>query len=339
MSRSRPTRRLLGAAKLTGRVGRFSIGALNAITTREDAHLASGPALDESTSPVEPLTSYSVARANREFANQSRLGFMSRARTGRLTDELRFLPTRPSPAASTATGASERPLQPHRLLGGQHGARRRRGHRSPAAEQRPQLPAAGRRPPDVRPARGRARAVTPARSTSTRSAASARAATRTSDSRSPGFDVNDLGFQSRADDISHQQLVSGPRRQARQVRPDPEHQLQPVGRVELRRRPPLLGRQRQQPLDVHEQLEHRQRLQRQRRRLRRSAHARRTGRARSRQPESVGLRRHPTSARRSRQLLQLLVVQRPARLAAAGASIPASTTGRPRRSSSAPARD
>ena len=83
---------IIGAAKLTGRLGKFSIGALNALTTRENAHLASGPALAETTTPVEPFTSYSVVRANREFTNRSRLGFMVTSTNRALTDELRFLP-------------------------------------------------------------------------------------------------------------------------------------------------------------------------------------------------------------------------------------------------------
>ena len=144
---------IVGAAKLTGRVGHFAIGALNAITTREDAHLASGPALDESTSPVEPFTSYSVVRANREFANRSRLGFIVTS-TNRASDRRTAVPARHGRHGRhrRRLAAPERPLQPHRILGGQHGARRRGGDRSPAAEQRPQFPAAGRRPPDVRPA-------------------------------------------------------------------------------------------------------------------------------------------------------------------------------------------
>ena len=72
---------IYGAAKLTGRLGKFSIGALNAITSREDADIASGALLARSKSAVEPATSYSVARVNREFA--TRLGSCSRARIAR----------------------------------------------------------------------------------------------------------------------------------------------------------------------------------------------------------------------------------------------------------------
>jgi hypothetical protein len=65
---------ILGAAKLTGRVGGFSIGALNALTTSQQANLSSG--LARFTQTVEPFTSYSVVRATREFKSQSSVGFM-----------------------------------------------------------------------------------------------------------------------------------------------------------------------------------------------------------------------------------------------------------------------
>ena len=81
---------ILGAAKLTGRVGLFSIGALTAITAGEDALIAKGSARERQT--VEPLTGYSVARARREFTDQSSLGFIMTA-TNRNPDAFtRFLP-------------------------------------------------------------------------------------------------------------------------------------------------------------------------------------------------------------------------------------------------------
>ena len=84
---------ILGAAKLTGRLGKFSIGALDAITGREDARIASGTALARSKSPVEPASNYSIVRMNREFTNHSRLGFMVTSANRALTDELRELPS------------------------------------------------------------------------------------------------------------------------------------------------------------------------------------------------------------------------------------------------------
>jgi hypothetical protein len=81
---------ILGAAKLTGRVGAFSVGALSAVTTDEEATIASG--LARRAEIVEPLSGYSVVRARREFANQSNIGFMMTSTNRRLTDGVRFLP-------------------------------------------------------------------------------------------------------------------------------------------------------------------------------------------------------------------------------------------------------
>ncbi len=81
---------ILGAAKLSGRAGGFSIGALNAVTSNEEAVIANGPL--RTRQAVEPLTSYSVMRARREFGNQSSLGFMMTATNRSAHDATRFLP-------------------------------------------------------------------------------------------------------------------------------------------------------------------------------------------------------------------------------------------------------
>ena len=81
---------ILGAGKLTGRAGPFSIGVLNAVTADEDAVIADGVRRTRQT--VEPLSSYSVARARREFADQSSLGFMMTATNRNLDEATRFLP-------------------------------------------------------------------------------------------------------------------------------------------------------------------------------------------------------------------------------------------------------
>src|SRR5205085_12700675 len=60
---------ILGAGKLTGRLGRYSIGVIYAVTQEE-----TGTALDNglrTQRAVEPTTNYTVARVRREFANQS----------------------------------------------------------------------------------------------------------------------------------------------------------------------------------------------------------------------------------------------------------------------------
>jgi Domain of unknown function (DUF5916)/Carbohydrate family 9 binding domain-like len=77
---------ILGATKVTGRVGGFSVGILNALTAEEDAQIAAGPL--RSTSPIEPFASYTVGRARKEFANQSALGFMMTATNRDLGDDV-----------------------------------------------------------------------------------------------------------------------------------------------------------------------------------------------------------------------------------------------------------
>ncbi|MBI1796671.1 MAG: carbohydrate binding family 9 domain-containing protein [Candidatus Eisenbacteria bacterium] len=65
--------RILGAAKLTGKIlGEWNLGVMQALTERETAPFALGGA--RGRAEVEPLTSYSVLRAQREFAG-GRQGF------------------------------------------------------------------------------------------------------------------------------------------------------------------------------------------------------------------------------------------------------------------------
>ena len=82
---------ILGATKLTGRVGRYSIGVLEAVTGEQQAHVADG--IRRFDQPVEPLTSYSVGRVRREFANQSSVGLMVTSTNRRIEPALSFLPT------------------------------------------------------------------------------------------------------------------------------------------------------------------------------------------------------------------------------------------------------
>jgi len=81
---------ILGAVKLTGRLGKFSFGALDAVTADEQATIATGGVRTRQS--VEPLTNYAVLRARREFANQSTLGFMITGTRRRLDGVIGFLP-------------------------------------------------------------------------------------------------------------------------------------------------------------------------------------------------------------------------------------------------------
>ena len=81
---------ILGAGKVTGRLGKFSLGALTAATQEERARVALGP--ERRSEIVEPLTLYSLARARREFADQSSLGFMMTSTNRKIADDVSFLP-------------------------------------------------------------------------------------------------------------------------------------------------------------------------------------------------------------------------------------------------------
>ena len=82
---------ILGAGKLTGRIGKFSVGALTAATQEERAQIAIGPT--RSALIVEPTTLYSVGRGRREFADQSSIGFMLTSTNRHIVDDVSFLPS------------------------------------------------------------------------------------------------------------------------------------------------------------------------------------------------------------------------------------------------------
>ena len=88
---------ILGAAKLTGRLGKYSFGVLDAVTDDEEATVANGAL--RSRESVEPLTNYAVFRTRREFTNQSTLGVMLTSTRRRLGGKTAFLPE-----AATAAG-------------------------------------------------------------------------------------------------------------------------------------------------------------------------------------------------------------------------------------------
>jgi len=57
---------ILGAGKLTGKVGAWTVGLLNAVTAEERARAIDASNV-ESTTPVEPLTNYFAGRVRRDF--------------------------------------------------------------------------------------------------------------------------------------------------------------------------------------------------------------------------------------------------------------------------------
>jgi hypothetical protein len=192
---------VLAATKLTGRVGGFAIGALNAVTSAEYATLASGSALTRSTSAVEPTTSYSVARVSREFANKSRLSGMFTSTNRRLTDDLRFL------ADDAYTGAVDgdwRLASDRYSLSGfwagssVHGAPEAIDRVQQSNVHSFQRPDADHLVYD--PTRTSLGGHSGGLSFGKISGQTTRANVNVG-YRSPGYEVNDLGFQSRADEI------------------------------------------------------------------------------------------------------------------------------------------
>ena len=83
---------IVGAAKVTGRAGKFSYGVMNAVTSDEHATVAFGST--RTTEPVEPLANYTVVRGRREFADQSAIGFMATNSARRELIQTDFLPSR-----------------------------------------------------------------------------------------------------------------------------------------------------------------------------------------------------------------------------------------------------
>jgi hypothetical protein len=69
--------RIAGAAKITGRVGPWSVGILDALTAQERAQVAVGSSGPDSSTIVEPMTNFFAGRAKRDFRRgQSVVGAM-----------------------------------------------------------------------------------------------------------------------------------------------------------------------------------------------------------------------------------------------------------------------
>ena len=187
---------ILGAAKLTGRAGGFSIGGLSAITADEDAVIALGTA--ERRQTVEPLTGYSVMRARREFHNQSSVGFIATATNRNLDEFTRFLPAQ---AYTGGVDVDWRVKRKYSVQGFFSSSNVRGDAEAIAALQESNVHSFQR--PD-----SEGLELDPTRTALNGAAAMvgfnkiAGERVRFSSNvsmKSPGFDVNDLGFQQRAD--------------------------------------------------------------------------------------------------------------------------------------------
>ena len=190
---------IYGAGKLTGRIGKFSVGALNAVTSREDATISSGGL--SSRTPVEPATSYSVVRASREFANQSRLGFMLTSTNRRLSDELKFLPK------NAYTGGADFDIRLGKAysVGGYWAGSAIDGTADAISNVQLSTVHSYQRPDATSFSYDPTRTSLGGHSGSLSVSKIAGQHTRFNSNvgyKSPGFDINDLGFLSRADEIS-----------------------------------------------------------------------------------------------------------------------------------------
>ena len=193
---------IAGAAKLTGRVGKFSIGVLQAITTRENAQSTAGTGLPVTASPVEPATSYTFGRASREFTNQSRLSFAVTNTTRALPGELAFLP------AHAVTGGMEgdwRLAASKYSITGFWAASHVAGSTTAIDRLQRSNVHSFQRPDATHlaydPTRSSLAGYAGAINFNKNSGQTTRFSSNVS-LKSPGFDINDLGFQQRADEIT-----------------------------------------------------------------------------------------------------------------------------------------
>jgi Domain of unknown function (DUF5916)/Carbohydrate family 9 binding domain-like len=80
---------ILGAAKVTGKLGKWTLGVLDALTDNERAHFITGGLRQRQI--VEPMTNYFVTRNTREIGSNARIGVMVSSVNRRLPGELSYL--------------------------------------------------------------------------------------------------------------------------------------------------------------------------------------------------------------------------------------------------------
>jgi len=195
--------RIVGAAKLSGHVGPWTVGVLDALTPREEARYRASASAGTQEAAVEPLSNYFVGRLKRDFrGGQSSVGAMLTAAHRALGDSA-FAPLLHDRAAfggvdfehgwkrSTwyLTGYAAR----SELSGaaGANGSLAATQRASTHYFQRPDAPYL--RYDTTRASLGGGTAELALQHTG------ARAASLDFKTVSPGFDINDLGFQDRSD--------------------------------------------------------------------------------------------------------------------------------------------
>ena len=189
---------ILAAAKLTGRVGAFAVGALNAVTGEEGARLATGT--DRFRETVEPLTNFTVIQAKRQWRNQSSVGFAFTNTARRLDQDVGYLPS----AATTGGVNWDWRLKSRYAVTGYWAGSAVRGSAAAIDELQQsavhyyQRPDAGHLEYDATRTSlsGHAGALGFQKIGGSRVRFSFNGSYKT-----PGFEVNDVGFQRRADEI------------------------------------------------------------------------------------------------------------------------------------------
>ena len=190
---------IVGAAKLTGRVGKFSVGSLVAATQEEFADVAFGS--DRRREVVEPGAFFSVSRVRREFADQSSLGLIMTTTTRKLSDPVSFIPD------TAVTGGTDYDWRIGRRfsLNGYWAGSTVRGDESAISRLQLSNVHSYQRPdaehvefdPAATSLNGHAGAVNFSKISGERTRFNFTGVYKT-----PGFDVNDLGFLQRADVLS-----------------------------------------------------------------------------------------------------------------------------------------
>jgi len=195
---------ILGAGKLTGRVGQFSVGTLAAVTQEERARLAFGD--ERWRQAIEPQTFYTVSRARREFPDQSSFGvILTSANRGR-TDALAFLPD----SAVTAGADADWRLGKRWNLTGTFEGTRVAGSTTAIAALQQNNVHSYQRPdadyvefdPQAESMSGHGGSVAFGKIAGDKLRGNLLLAYK-----SPGFDVNELGFMRRADEIKQRAWV------------------------------------------------------------------------------------------------------------------------------------
>jgi len=196
---------ILGAAKLSGRVGRFSVGVLNAVTAPEYGQFrafdSGGGLVMEDRALVEPATNFAVARARGTFGRTT-LGVLG---TSVLRSTAEDAIANALPGQSTVLGVDvEHTLNDDWILNAQLAGSHVSGSADAIDRVQRAFPRLFQRPDadhlDYDPTRTSLSGLT-GEANLLKSGGEHWLGSVHAEFTSPGFDANGLGFQSRADEV------------------------------------------------------------------------------------------------------------------------------------------